>query len=142
MAQTEIKALTLNQIELIASFLEGQNMKTSKAKLTYLIQHNPDLSQGVFEDGQLVGMVLCSYDGLKGYLNKLVVSAEYRQQGLGQKLIAVAVAKLKELDCPEVTINCKPFLAKWYEKQGFTKQDSAHYTMNLCGNTEELYACG
>jgi ribosomal protein S18 acetylase RimI-like enzyme len=138
-----IRELKIKDLQDIADFLMGQNMPVSKEGLKYLLEHNSGLSQGLFINERLSGMVLCSFDGLRGYLNKLVVAAEYRNGGYGQKLIAVVASNLRERNCPELVINCKPFLEKWYEKQGFIKQDSSYYVLPLRpSGAETIYACG
>jgi predicted GNAT family N-acyltransferase len=83
------------------------------------------------ETGYIVGLVLCSYDGLQGYLQQLVVAAELRGGGLGKQLISAALAALQVAGCLRVSINCHPYLAEWYEKQGFIKSASLNYCQEL-----------
>jgi ribosomal protein S18 acetylase RimI-like enzyme len=42
------------------------------------------------EDGQLVGVVLATHDGRKGWINRLAVHPAYRRQGIAKALIAAA----------------------------------------------------
>jgi N-acetylglutamate synthase len=42
------------------------------------------------EDGRLVGTVLASHDGRKGWINRLAVRPEFRRQGLGSRLVLEA----------------------------------------------------
>jgi GNAT superfamily N-acetyltransferase len=45
---------------------------------------------GLFRDGELLGSVLVSHDGRKGWINRLAVAPSERRQGLGRRLIAAA----------------------------------------------------
>jgi GNAT superfamily N-acetyltransferase len=45
---------------------------------------------GLFRDGELVGNVLATHDGRKGWINRLAVAPAYRRRGLARRLIAAA----------------------------------------------------
>lgn len=45
---------------------------------------------GLFRDGELVGSVLASHDGRKGWINRLAVAPAERRRGLARRLIAAA----------------------------------------------------
>jgi len=49
---------------------------------------------GAEEEGRLIGVVMVSHDGRKGWINRLAVEPEYRRQGLGARLIAAAEEEL------------------------------------------------
>lgn len=140
--EASLRALTIVDIPLINEFLIKMNMPTNPEQITFLINGNPGLSQAVFQDEKMIGMVLCSFDGLRGYLNKLVVAEDFRQAGWGQKLISAAKVALKKQNCPELVIACMPFLAKWYEKQGFVKTERLFYTLDLANSEQVSESCG
>ncbi len=48
----------------------------------------PDLYLGASHGDQLIGVVLGSHDGRKGWINRLAVRPEYRRRGVASKLIA------------------------------------------------------
>lgn len=45
--------------------------------------------------GKVVGTVLVTHDGRKGWINRLAVGPAYRRQGLGQKLVEEAERELE-----------------------------------------------
>ncbi len=55
---------------------------------------NPDLCIGVFEENQLVGVVLATTDGRKGWMNRLAVDPECRRRGVAKTLIREAETAL------------------------------------------------
>lgn len=50
---------------------------------------------GAEAEGRLIGSVMVSEDGRKGWINRLAVDPRYRRQGLGARLIAAAEEELK-----------------------------------------------
>ncbi len=50
---------------------------------------------GVRADGRLVGVVVATHDGRKGWINRLAVHPNYRRRGLARHLIAQAEAALR-----------------------------------------------
>jgi ribosomal protein S18 acetylase RimI-like enzyme len=50
---------------------------------------------GVQDGGRLVGVVVATHDGRKGWINRLAVHPDSRRRGLAQHLIAQAEAALR-----------------------------------------------
>jgi ribosomal protein S18 acetylase RimI-like enzyme len=50
---------------------------------------------GLENDRQLIGAVVATHDGRKGWINRLVVDPAHRRQGHARRLIAAAEATLK-----------------------------------------------
>ena len=53
-----------------------------------LLERNPGLSFVARDDKQLVGAVLCTHDGRRGYIDHLVVRESHRRQGIGKGLVS------------------------------------------------------
>lgn len=51
---------------------------------------------GAFEDHHLLGAVVASWDGRKGWINRLAVDPEYRRRGIARTLVAEAETLLRE----------------------------------------------
>ena len=49
---------------------------------------------GAEKEERLIGVVMVSHDGRKGWINRLAVEPAYRRRGLGARLIAAAEEEL------------------------------------------------
>lgn len=89
-------------------------------RLKIFLQKNKDLSTVAVDDrGNIVGTVLASYDGRKGYIQKMAVSESLRGQGYGETLLKNTVEKLKQNGGLDIRVNCSQKLVPFYEKCGF-----------------------
>ncbi len=62
-----------------------------------LLERNTGLSFVAIDGDKIIGAVLCSHDGRLGYLSHLVVSNEYRRQGIGRQLVSRCMYSLTGL---------------------------------------------
>ncbi len=76
----------------------------SRAEIAGYLARNPMLSRVAEENGTLAGAVLCGHDGRRGFIYHLAVAAEFRGRGVGQKLLADALAGLRAAGIPRVII--------------------------------------
>ncbi len=85
------------------------------------LEKNPNVSMLAEENGEIVGTALGSFDGRRGYIQKLVVHKDYRRKGIGQQLIKRVVKKLHNVGALYIPINCEEELVPFYIKCGFKK---------------------
>jgi N-acetylglutamate synthase len=85
------------------------------------LEKNQNLSYLAEEDGDIIGTVLGSFDGRRGYIQKLVVRKDYRKQGLGKQLMELVINKLRDVGALYIPINAEDDLISFYEKCGFKK---------------------
>ena len=71
------------------------NGRDSISAIATEIQHNPDGFIGLFDGESLVGFILATFDGRKGWINRLAIDPDYRRKGLGIMLIRKAEETLK-----------------------------------------------
>jgi ribosomal protein S18 acetylase RimI-like enzyme len=90
----EIRQLTLNDYEEMAKLWSRAGLsfrpkgRDSKEAITAEMKINPDFFLGAYEDNQLIGLVVLSCDGRRGWLNRLAVDPEYQRCGIAKALIA------------------------------------------------------
>ena len=95
------------------------------------LEKNPDLSVLIEENGEIIGTALGSYDGRRGYLQKVVTRKESRSKGIGMKLVSEVAKRLKDTGAIYIPICAEEELMPFYEKCGFVKKDSISMTMDL-----------
>jgi len=57
---------------------------------------NPEFFLGAFKDNRLVGVVVATSDGRKGWINRLAVDPDFRRRGVADKLISGAENVLRK----------------------------------------------
>lgn len=82
---------------------------------------NPGLSLLAEENGLIIGTVLGSFDGRRGYIQKLVVHTGHRRRGLALRLIQEVVDKLHAAGALYIPITVEEVLVPLYAKCGFKK---------------------
>jgi ribosomal protein S18 acetylase RimI-like enzyme len=87
------------------------------------MKRDPDLFLGAFLGPRLVGSVIASFDGRKGWINRLAVDPDERRKGIGRKLIEEAEQLLRargsRITGALVEADNFPSLAL-FEKSGYT----------------------
>ena len=83
------------------------------------LEKNIGLSFLAEDNGEIVGTVLGSFDGRRGYIQKLVVRKDYRKQGLGKQLIEKVIMALQKAGALYIPINAEEKFVSFYEKCGF-----------------------
>jgi ribosomal protein S18 acetylase RimI-like enzyme len=59
----------------------------SRKDIARFLERNPGLSFVARENELIVGAVLCSHDGRRGYIDQLAVRKSHRRQGIGKGLV-------------------------------------------------------
>lgn len=70
--------------------------RDSKEEMRKEIEKNPALILGAFEEEELIGVILGTDDGRKGWINRLAVSPQHRQSGVAKELIKALENALKK----------------------------------------------
>ncbi len=98
----KIRKLAIGDYDKIIELWERSSLpfkrkgRDSRKAITRQMNRNPDLFLGAFEGRTLVGTVVGSYDGRKGWINRLAVDQEHRRRGIAQLLIARVEKALRE----------------------------------------------
>ena len=91
---------------------------------------NPDLMLGAFEGEELIGMIIGTDDGRKGWINRLAVDPENRRKGVAGELIIAIESALKKRgrkiictlieDWNDISLNL-------FSEKGYIKHDDIFY---------------
>ncbi|MDR3596705.1 GNAT family N-acetyltransferase [Clostridium sp.] len=77
-----------------SSFLEKS---VTKEELITYIKKNPDASSAAYDDGRLIGALLCGNDGIRGFIYHIAIYSEYRVNEIEKRLLDRSLSKLKEV---------------------------------------------
>lgn len=95
------------------------------------LEKNPDLSVLMEENDEIIGTALGSYDGRRGYLQKVVTKKDLRKKGIGAQLVGEVVMRLRKAGVHYLPISVEEELVSFYEKCGFVKNGSISMKMDL-----------
>ena len=83
----------------------GVTPSDSSEAIERYLGRNPGLSLVALDaERRVVGAVLCGHDGARGYIRHLIVAEDYRQKGIGRRLIDTCLAGLAALGIGRCTI--------------------------------------
>jgi N-acetylglutamate synthase len=126
-----IREMTLNDYEKMFDLWKntqgmGISSSDSKENIDVFLKRNPELSFIAELENNIIGTIMCSHDGRRGFIYHLAVSTNFRLKGIGKSLISKSLEKLKKLGI----IKCHLFVKKnnlpgldFWEKNGWTKRD-------------------
>ena len=58
----------------------------------------------VYDDGEILGFILGSWDGARAFIHKISVKPDIRQEGIGTQLVAEAIEFFKNIGAPTVAV--------------------------------------
>lgn len=106
------------------------NLDDSKTGIEIFLKRNPDTCFVAEHENKVVGAIMVGNDGRRGYIYHTSVTPEYQRQGIGSKLVDIAIDALKKQGINKVALvvfaKNKDGNAFW-EKQGFTVREDIIY---------------
>lgn len=81
-------------------------------------------------DGGLVGAVLGTHDGRKGWINRLCVAPEHRRKGIGRSLVRAVEERLEEIGIEIVTCLVETWNEEsmaFFSSLGYVRHDDIVY---------------
>jgi putative acetyltransferase len=126
-----MRPMTINDYGMIVDLWRNtENVVLSdtdeKEPMARFLDRNPGLSSVVYKGTELVGTILCSHDGRRGYLHHLAVNKRYRRVGIGTELVQRSLSLLSK----EGITKCNIFLLEenktgiaFWEYNGFQLLD-------------------
>lgn len=127
-----LRSFDVNDYERVVALWAASGLQVgasdSREGLAHKLERDADLFL-VAEDGDggaIVGVVMGSYDGRRGWINHLAVAASYRGRGLGRRLVAEVERRLRARGCRKVNLLIEPGNARvqgFYEALGYTRDE-------------------
>ena len=102
----------------------------SEIGMAKFLERNPDTCFVAEIDNKIIGVIMAGNDGKRGYIYHTAVHPSCRKQGIGSRLVQIALDALKQLSISKVALvvfeRNKSGNAFW-EKQGFTVRTDLTY---------------
>ena len=120
------REFTLLDFDLVIELWEKAGLILSRSD-TYdgmkeKLKRDPELFFVLEEDSRIIGVVMGSYDGRRGWINHLAVDPEYQGRNIGQQIIEELESRFKKMGCEKINLLIELSNEKvqgFYEKQGF-----------------------
>jgi ribosomal protein S18 acetylase RimI-like enzyme len=95
-----------------------------KDRFNIFLTKNSNLSLLAEENGAILGAALGSFDGRRGYIQKVVVDKLHRKKGIGEQLVKKVIEKIRFLGATYIPISVEEENIHFYQNCGFktTKQ--------------------
>ncbi len=132
----DIKPLTIHSYDSIMALWKRADLpykpkgRDGRDEMEKEFERNPDLILGAFEEEKLIGMIIGTDDGRKGWINRLAVEPKYRRGGVARELIVVLEKALKKrgrkIICTLVEDWNKTSL-DLFKKAGYVKHEDIFY---------------
>lgn len=106
------------------------NEMDDKKRFDRFLAMNPGLSLLAEHEGKILATVLSSFDGRRGYIQKLVVHAEHRRKGIAKQLMNEVISKLRAMGALYIPLSVEKELVQFYESCGFKKTDQVPMNMS------------
>lgn len=87
-----------NRVYAIWSQTSGMGLRSlddSQKGIEKFLSRNPDTNFVAVDQEKIVGVILCGHDGRRAYVYHAAVLKNYRNQGIGKKLVNEVVKALK-----------------------------------------------
>ncbi|NDJ79172.1 MAG: GNAT family N-acetyltransferase [Chloroflexi bacterium] len=106
------------------------NGRDSRAQFTQQIAIGTQTILGLRDGKRLIGVVVTTHDGRKGWINRLAIHPDYQRRGLARQLITAAEETLRQQGMTIIAALIedwnKPSLAL-FQEAGYIVHDDIHY---------------
>ena len=102
----------------------------SREGIARYLARNPNTCFAAWEDGRIIGAILCGHDGRRGYISHTAVLPALQRRGTGRALVAAALDALKREHISKVNLVAFQRNERgnaFWEKMGFTTRPDLVY---------------
>lgn len=107
------------------------NEMDSFDRFKLFLDKNPNLSLVMEENDEIIGTALGSFDGRRGYLQKVVTGKDSRRKGVGKQLVEEVLKRLQDAGARYIPINVEEDLVPFYKNCGFKKTPQIPMNKNI-----------
>lgn len=82
------------------------------------------------KDGKIIGSILGTHDGRKGWINRLAVHPEYQRQGIARKLVKEVEKRLEKMGIKIIACLVEEWnkgSMRFFEKMGYKEFEGVFY---------------
>ena len=91
-----------------------------------VLRHDAGLALVIEDGGAIVASVLGTFDGRRGWVNRLATHPDHRGRGLAQLLVAELETRLRSRGCRKLNLLVEPDnddVVAWYERLGYRRDE-------------------
>ncbi len=107
-SDTKIRAATLADIEAVIQITKDNEHfwtpQVDGAEALERILERPSNLFLVYDDGEILGFILGSWDGARAFIHKISVRPDIRQKSIGTQLVSEAIVFFKNIGAPTVAV--------------------------------------
>lgn len=106
------------------------NLDDSKDGINLYLKRNPNTCFVAKDEGKIIGVILSGHDGRRGFIYHAAVAVSNRRQGIGSKLVDLALTSLKKEGINKVAFvvfKNNEIGNKFWEKLGFKERKDLVY---------------
>lgn len=108
-----------------------KSVDREKKEFTLLLSRNPSLSFVALDNkDEIIGVVLCGFNGRRGWIYHLAVKPDCQRNGVGSFLVTQVEKRLEKMGCTKILLGVDLGNLKtvpFYEKNGFSVINDAIY---------------
>ena len=127
MPDVELRECVIEDHAAVLSLWHGCGLHPSRSDsvegMARKLARDPQLFLLAVQDDEVVGSVLGSFDGRRGWINRLAVRSDLRGKGLADRLMAEVERRLVALGCEKVNLLIEPengAVQAYYERLGYS----------------------
>ena len=130
MTDIEIRPITADDLPALRALWSACDLHPSPSdtdtRLEEVIRNLGNLFLVAQAGGEIVGSVMGSFDGRRGWINRLAVLPGARGCGLGKRLLCEVESALKSRGCDKVNLLIEPenkAVQDYYARHGYTRDE-------------------
>lgn len=107
-----------------------RNLDDSFEGIERLLKRNPTTNYIARVENKIIGVILCGHDGRRGYIYHTAVKTDYRDNGIGKKLVNTVIEALNKEEINKVALvvfDSNDLGNKFWQSLSFHKRDDLIY---------------